>query len=1640
VSQLLCFLGALFAFVFIASTADADYAYRKPITILASRVQGSLTDFPVLISIPANNEMKHVGVGGHVQNSNGYDIAFRAADGITPLAHEVESYSSTNGEMIAWVKVPALSSSADTVIYIYYGDSSVTSSLENPNSVWDANFKGVWHLKNSSTSSFSDSTSNGNIATNNGTTNIAGQILQGRDFNGSSYMTTASTELKTANDFTISLWFKADNTSYYKHLIWQGQSGANGWGAEQEMHLTLGMFDKINNKLVFFLGNTDPGSSSNTIAISKDFSNTSDWHHVAVVVSNMSSTPSAMLYLDGGAPVSDTGSIARTDRSSWNKGFQFGRPDADQRYFDGKLDEVRIATTSRSVDWIKTEYNNQRDPGSFRAIGNEERISAPVYYQITAVAGTNGSITPSGISMVESGTSKTYTMTPASGYKFGDVLVDGQPVTPVNGQYTFTNVNQNHEITVAYVPLNTGVVVPPPPGLIPGCAQNVNARYSSTGFDAAEFDLISVGVSPEKRLYLDTGNIAIDPNHIVIPFTQEVAVYFMYEGAGYTKNDFGFMLASEGENGTKYPIPNLDNPNDTTRHYDNINDNNNNGVLDRSASDSSNRFGDTNGDGVVNALDNRKVIGTFAAGTELVFYLKVDDADYNPTYDFAAESDDVYFYTKTAWNKDTYRGSCASDPLNKTYYLGRGLTSEGACVENSNWMRDTAVTRARDIFGLQFDNNDTANLTINRGQRFSHVIVGAPRTNLNAWVLGWEDLVGGGDTDHNDMVFIIERRTGGQSVLRQPITPVNAGDYYTGVTLTAYDNLTCSGKTDIVYYLSIDNGANWVEVTTWDEIWEIDSSKNPLQKLTTWTPGTPALTRRNVRVDFAAQNLIGRELLWKAEFRSDQQGCEPQILDVILNADVASHGAFSRSSPVTKANVIYSGYYETPALSWRDKVLRGHLSATRLYDPNNPNATAELALWDAGEVLSTRNPGSRSIYFPQVSIGQVTDQQITFTTRVKDGKTIFSGTLSPTPILATTLSITDGRETFRDMYTEALDGNLGGQGIINRSTGNFELTFATEPADPSIVTIRASYGYYNTSSALIDFTASNITKETLALDNSTVVPYGLVYDFDHDSDVDHNDAHWVMNWVRGYELGTTTKREWLLDPIDHSVPAVLTAPGLPMWYFGTATTKQERDSFKEFMLANANRRTAVFVGSRSGMLHAFDAGAFRHGDNACTTGVEENRGYFDWGVSCATGPDYGTGEELWAFIPANLLPRLKNNLLARLNRVRTTDNNQAYVDASPALADVYMNGAWRTVLLSAEGNGGDTVFALDVTDPNQPNFLWEFADPQLFRSRSSPSIAKIGRIVHNGTAKWVAFFVSGNDDRYDRTQFPSVYMIDIANGQLLSRIMLDCEPSGIGGVPSGQPAVIDSDGNGYIDRFYIGTDKGYLYKVNIPDDPSNLKYSISQCVINRSYYSQASSTEVPYDRRYQPIYGSPVVSVDNSVNESGNIDYKVLIFYGTGDSPYYAEDINMSGTRYYFLAYIDQTEKGACNDSLVSLDWFYELPEGHRVFTSAFSAAGLIYFGTSTADTEDPCAENSVNNNNGEIFAFSMHQPGSLPPVPAFRQRVGNVVASPMVEDQHLYVKGLGLGLQSFGSGIYNNQVLTGGWPEIGIRLWREIF
>jgi hypothetical protein len=71
------------------------FGYRQQIT-LTGVVGGPHVDFPVLVSVVDLN-LRTGGNGGHVDSSNGYDIVFTAADGTTPLDHEIERWTARPG-------------------------------------------------------------------------------------------------------------------------------------------------------------------------------------------------------------------------------------------------------------------------------------------------------------------------------------------------------------------------------------------------------------------------------------------------------------------------------------------------------------------------------------------------------------------------------------------------------------------------------------------------------------------------------------------------------------------------------------------------------------------------------------------------------------------------------------------------------------------------------------------------------------------------------------------------------------------------------------------------------------------------------------------------------------------------------------------------------------------------------------------------------------------------------------------------------------------------------------------------------------------------------------------------------------------------------------------------------------------------------------------------------------------------------------------------------------------------------------------------------------------------------------------------------------------------------------------------------
>ena len=182
------------------------FNYSREITLNNSQVAAAQANFPVLINVT------DAGLEPHVLQTNANDILFTDSSG-NKLSHEIESYNSSTGHLIAWVQVPALSALSNTILYMYYGNSSCPSQ-QNVTGTWSNGYVGVWHLGNGSGLSLLDSLGVNNLINNgvNSATGIAGYAGQ---FTGSGYMSLASpTGLPSGSGArTMETWFKCTTSS-----------------------------------------------------------------------------------------------------------------------------------------------------------------------------------------------------------------------------------------------------------------------------------------------------------------------------------------------------------------------------------------------------------------------------------------------------------------------------------------------------------------------------------------------------------------------------------------------------------------------------------------------------------------------------------------------------------------------------------------------------------------------------------------------------------------------------------------------------------------------------------------------------------------------------------------------------------------------------------------------------------------------------------------------------------------------------------------------------------------------------------------------------------------------------------------------------------------------------------------------------------------------------------------------------------------------------------------------------------------------------------------------------------------------------------------------------------------------------------
>lgn len=343
---------------------NTSYLHKKLITIDHTKVSGTsdLSSFPVLIS-RIDTDLKTVGNGGSVQSSSGFDIIFVDSTESTKLDHEIEKYVASTGEIEMWVRIPTLSHTADTLIYLYYDNGSISTSQENVNGVWDTNYKAVWHLAQATGTNATDSTSNAATATQTASpTQGSGEIDGSLAFNGSTqYLTFSSSAPNITGDKTVECWVNATSfaenpVSFSPRFIHDNIDGTNGYQMTI-LSSTSGWVWAVND-------------SGGQRIVSTNTYSTSTWYHL--VGTYVASSHTVALYVNGVSKSDGSASGWGTGTSTANR---IGQRNDGNGKFTGSLDEIRISNVARSAGWITTSYNSQSSPSTFYSVGSAQTVS-----------------------------------------------------------------------------------------------------------------------------------------------------------------------------------------------------------------------------------------------------------------------------------------------------------------------------------------------------------------------------------------------------------------------------------------------------------------------------------------------------------------------------------------------------------------------------------------------------------------------------------------------------------------------------------------------------------------------------------------------------------------------------------------------------------------------------------------------------------------------------------------------------------------------------------------------------------------------------------------------------------------------------------------------------------------------------------------------------------------------------------------------------------------------------------------------------------------------------------------------------------------------------------------------------------------
>jgi type IV pilus assembly protein PilY1 len=641
----------------------------------------------------------------------------------------------------------------------------------------------------------------------------------------------------------------------------------------------------------------------------------------------------------------------------------------------------------------------------------------------------------------------------------------------------------------------------------------------------------------------------------------------------------------------------------------------------------------------------------------------------------------------------------------------------------------------------------------------------------------------------------------------------------------------------------------------------------------------------------------------------------------------------------------------------------GNLKKLRLvdnFDPADPNnPDARDGIFDEA-VDVNGDPGFESVGDDR--------GRITF-----DAQTYWTDTDTLPDADGTTVPIgVDGREVARGGAGQKIDGFVayGGNHHFIGDSNSDATMFGDGPRQVFIEPASITNGSQNS------FTAFNVPS-TIPADAR-----GLL-DPNDPSSLSDSDVEDLVKWGRGQDVdnNTSNARSWLLGDIIHSRPFALN--------YGATGNGYDVD--------NPNIR--IFMGTGDGMFHIFE--------NTDNSGNE-------------------TGREVFAFYPREMLKNIK---LRREDSLSATQMIYG-VDGSPVVFtdDQNSDGTLdhsvgdKTYVIFGLRRGGNSYYALDVSDPDNTYLLWKItqtADGDFDELGMTFSTPVVGQIEVGGVETDVAIFAGGYNGGWDSTytnrvgkdlndnddsEGNAIYIVNVHTGALVWKTIQGTtgtssnshyEHAGmVDSIPSNVSVLKNL--KGHIHRVYVGDTGGSVWRVDLPeDDGSNSNFRRDHWFTTK--LADLGEDGTSSDRRFfhQPDLVETFDSAgnfDGLLIESGNradpneTDVENFMFYikdrktTTGDATVQAENaVSNPPGRYVFddsetNGLADQTDcvigtESDCNVSLLN-GWKIEMErDGEKGLAAPLTDGGRVFFTTFKPGTPGSC---SPAEGDGSIYVVNL--------------------------------------------------------------------